>query len=191
MASLTQQTRTTNHHLTSLQSLFADQHAKLDWLVIAHNDPVMTGRLDDVVRGKRAAMLKINQQHWELAGTELPEAVEWSIDQAGVQHLLIVGHSQADVRPPEATWMGDGIDILQSESPTGYNRLLAGASRVQTEIQQVKDHFAAQIDNLCGREQLQAALVAGRLQLHALFYLATSGTFLIYEPASRTFKPVA
>jgi carbonic anhydrase len=191
MASLTQQTPTSNPHITSLQKLFADQTATLDWLVIAHNDPIMSRRLADVVQGKRAAMLNINQADWDLGGTELPEAVEWSIDEAGVQHLLIVGHSQADARAAQVTWMGDHSGMPESQPQTAYDRLLAGANRFQAEIQQAKDHFAEQIEHLSAWKELHDAMIAGRLQLHALFYLAPSGTFLIYEPASRVFKPIA
>ncbi len=184
--------KTDSPYLASLQSLFEDRQPTLQWLVIAHNDPALVRRLSEVVDNESAAMLQIPQSSWDLDRGDLPVAVKWSIDVARAERLLLVGHSQAAPQPESASWIGDELvavepaDSLQSS----YQRLLGGANQVQHEIQQSKDHFAAQVAHLCEIEEVQRALAEGRLQLHALFYVSQGGTFLLFDLVTQTFKPL-
>ncbi len=77
-----------------LQSMSENNQATLKWLVIAHSDPLMTHRLSEVVSDQSAVMLSIPQFHWDFDADALRETLEWSLSDAGVKHLLLVGHSQ-------------------------------------------------------------------------------------------------
>lgn len=192
MSTVALESKTDSPYLASLQSLFEDKPPTLQWLVIAHNDPALIRRLSEVVDDESAAMLQIPQSSWDLEAEDLPVAVKWSIDVARVERLLLVGHSQAAPQGESASWIGDDLatvepaDSLQSS----YQRLLGGANQVQHAIQQSKDHFAAQVSHLCEIEEVQRALVEGRLKLHTLFYVSQGGTFLLFDLVTQTFRPL-
>jgi hypothetical protein len=180
-----------NPHLTNLRSLFEGKQTTLDWLVIAHNDPIIDKRLATVVGEQPAVMLQIPQEDWEIDSGSIREAIRWSIDEADVKHVLFVGHSKAEVTKAAATWIGETIGADEPRgTSTSYERLLAGARRLEDQIQQSKNHFVGQIDHVCADVELAEAFAAGKVRLHTLFYMAESGTFLIYNIGKGTFVPI-
>ena len=121
----------------------------------------------------------------------ISEAIRWSIDEAKVKNVLLVGHSEAEVIKEAATRMGDHGRVDEwREASTRCDRLLAGARRAQDQIQQAKRHFARQIGHLWSDTDLVQAFRAGNVQFHTLFYIAESGTFSIYNIGEGKFVPI-
>ena len=179
-----------NAHLQSLQQLFEGKHATLNWLVISHDDPRATQRLSQVIDDPSAAMLQVPQQVWDFHGTILPEVVRWSISDASVKHLVLVGHSGADVRKPSATWITNGAPGSSANARSRYNRLIDGANRVQSRIRASQEHFINQVAQLHQIDEVSQAVSEGRLQIHALFYIAQSGAYMALNEQTRALEPI-
>ena len=192
MTALMSETKPVGPCLTSLQGLFEDKHASLNWLVIAHDDAVMLRRLPDAIDERSAAMLRVPQANWSFSGGDLAETVAWSVSQAGLKQLLLMGHSQVGSPQHAASWIGGsfGTSNADADQRSSSNRLLAGAKQVQAQIQRSKEHFAAQVGELFKIEEVRQAIAAGNLKLHALFYLEQSGAFLKFDIASGNFEPL-
>ena len=116
-----------------------------------------------------------------------------ALDQTGVEHLLIVGHSQAEVATCSATWLDHVASDVESEreETSSYDRILSNISKAHHQLQEAKDHFTMQIAFLFQDETLRQKVIAGTVHAHLLFYVAESGTFLTYDMAADEFTPIA
>jgi hypothetical protein len=152
----------------------------------------MLRQLAEVIDEKSAAMLRIPQDNWGLNGSALPEAVKWSICEAGVKHLLLLGHSSGD-RPELSVSAAEdrfAATVPMSAKQSSYDRLLEGAQGVQEQTRRSKAQFVQQVGHLCEIAEVQDAISDGRLQLHALFYVAHSGTFLLFDLVNQQFHAI-
>ncbi len=68
--------------------------------------------------------------------------------------------------------------------------LLRGAKRAQDLLRRAKYHFVDQVNELCEIPEVQHRLSEGKLQVDGLFYVAESGTFLLYDITNHTFRPL-
>lgn len=121
----------------------------------------------------------------------MTDAVTWAVNSTGIDHLLFVGHSLMSPTPIERWEQNDGFvpskSFSSSEMQNSYDRLIESAAHLQGEIQAAKDAFAAQVNRYCEIESVRNAIEAGQLRMHSLFYLAQSGTFLVFDVARQTF----
>ncbi len=186
------QTTTVGPHLADLRQRFVGKRPSLEWLVIAHNAPAMVRRVMEVVNRNSAAVLQAPQSAWDFDADSLSQAIAWSVSNANLQHLLVVGHSQAMPHDERASPAGDGLGVLPLPGckQSSGDRLLDRVERVQAQIQRSKDHYAQQISRLCGLREVREGLTQGRLQLHCLFYIAESGSFLLFDFVNQTFDPL-
>lgn len=190
MTMLAPETKAAGPCLAHLQSVIEAKQSDVEWLVITHNDPMMIRRLSAVIDENSSAVLQMPQSNWDLDGFALPEAVKWSIAEAGVKHLLLLGHSMGATSEtaglPAAA--GPQATAVSKDTQSSYSRLLEGARGVQMEISHSKAHFADQVAHLCEIEEVQDAIADGRLHLHCLFYVAQSGTFLLFDIVQQQFQ---
>lgn len=155
----------------------------LKWLFLAHADESLLDLLADAIDGPTSAVLPIAQSDWNFESSNSLQAVTFAIRQSKVQHIALVGHSEAildDVNQPEAS---------SSERHLGSQFLLE-VKWSQQQIAAAKLHLAEQMEQLATIREVDLAVKANRLRLHALIYLAQSGAFLTYDPSSKLFFPV-
>ncbi len=192
MISTVHETTNVNPYLTSLQNLVDGKEASLDWLVIAHNDPVMLQRLSNIIDESASALLQIPQSDWDFHGQDLPRVINWAVQETGLKHLLLLGHSKAEPTEFAATWIGENsaTDSHSESAGSSFNRLLDGARRVQQQASRSKSDFQSQVEHLLSLEDVREAVSLGKLKVHALFYMDQAGTFLRYDPAEQAFDPL-
>lgn len=180
MSALLNEPAFASEHVESLKRAVVGDQSAIDWLVISHNDPEMFKRITGVTGKGTSSSLLIPQADWDFQSEELSSALDWSINHAGAKHLLLVGHSAGS--EPESAGS-------ERQSPPA-SRLFGGTREMLVRAQQAKSQFADNVDSVLANETVQRSLTAKTLRLHALFYLAYSETFLMYNPASREFQPL-
>jgi carbonic anhydrase len=189
MSTVLSKPETGNTYVDHLQALSDSQQTTLDWLVIAHNDPAMVRRVAEVVGSDTTAILEIPQADWDLEGDKTTEAIQWAIEAGEVKHLLLVGHSKAITNQNPPSGLGDTTSTGdQYPTKATSQRLFDGVKRVHDQTQLSKAEFAEQVTKLCEIESVQDGIASGQLQLHALFYLAQCGTFLVFDIPSQEYR---
>ena len=182
MSVLTSQVNKESNIPSQLQGRLPDNASSLDWLVVAHCDPSVIARLSHLLDENTAAILQIPQQDWSLESDSMREAIAWSIKEKQVKHLLFIGHSECDF-PADA-------DNDPAKFTSRYDRLLAEARDTYFQTRNSKAHFSDQIAAVLDQAEVKEAKEGDTLKLHALFYMAPSGTFLMFDPESQTFEPI-
>ena len=166
----------------------------LDWLVVANNDEGMLQKLKDFVGDKKIGMLRVPRGSEDVCCQSMTDAVTWAVESTGIDHLLFVGHSLMGPTPKERWDQNDGTVPSKSFSSTemqeSYDRLIESAVKLQEEIQAAKEIFAMQVNRYQEIESVRVAIEAGQMRMHSLFYLAQSGTFLVFDPARQTFLAI-
>lgn len=180
MSALLNEPALANEYVERLKGAVDGDQSSIQWMVISHNDPDMFKRVMRVTGSGTTGSLLIPQSEWDFQSQEMSSALDWSINDAGAEHLLLVGHSAGS--DPESAGSG-------SESPQA-NRLFGGTRQTLVRAQQAKAEFADKVDSVLANESVQRSITGKTLQLHAIFYLAYSQTFLMYNPATRQFQPL-
>lgn len=178
--------------LTGAQGWLDQDRTTIQWLVIAHDDPTMVRQMSGVIDRAASAVLPIAQCEWDFGDEHLGQAVRWSLDVAGIEHLLLLGHSQTG--PEQAADASDSWLRREADAPveqTGFHRLFDGARRTQEQLQTSKRQFAQQVAQLLEIESVQRAILAEKLQVHTLFYVAHSGSFLRFRTEDQAFLPLS
>ncbi len=166
-----------------------EKRHRTDWLVIAHPDSAMLDRLCEAIGADESMLLPIAQRDWNLDRSELRETVQWSAEFGNAKRILLVGHSQGG--PQEQAWTNDKPTHPTRDGASRYGgRLMDGVIRVQQRLQQAKDHFVEQLNQLCEIVEVQDQIAKGQLDLVALFYIAETGAFLKFDLASQSFEPL-
>lgn len=181
-----------NPYVASVSDLFNEDQIALEWMVIGHTDTLMLRRVSEVIDNPSSAMLQVPQGDWDFADGDLPEAVRWSLQEAELQNLVLVGHSKAELLDQVASRCGQSAaaDSQASAECGSVNRLFAGAQRVQQETERAKRDFQDHVMQLLEVAEVKSAVLAGTLKVHALFYIAQSGCFLTFDPVEQTFSPI-
>lgn len=186
MSTLVSEITTSNPILTRLKHALDAQSSSCDWLVLAHNDPVMLRAVSDAMGGDSATTFPTT--HDELDDAEwLGDAIAWASETDGFKKLLIVGSS--DVCEPTSSGGGAIVNSEMQQEPTqsNYDRLVNNAAAVHRNLEEAKKSFASQVRGLCENATLGAALRHG-LQVHALFYVCQSGAFLKLDVEKGTYE---
>jgi hypothetical protein len=175
-------------YLSSLQSLVQDQQEEMDWLVITHDDPQVVRRMSNAIEGKEAVMIQVPQSRWDLSNGDLANTISWSIAQGKIRHLLLAGYSAAAESSEDAAEHVGGDSSRTGAS--AYGRLVAGAKKMRHQIQQSKNDFVWRVGRLESIPEVREAIDSGQLELHLLFYVEESGTFLTFDRSSGEFLPI-
>jgi hypothetical protein len=176
----------TNPHVASLQETIANDQAKVDCLIIAHNDPQMIQLLADAMEEESVVVLPLCQAEWD---TNLSQVLAWAVD-AGINHILIAGHSDCvSSAPPKRLKHGQTISHSEWLFPS-TDRILAGVSRCQQQLDAAKSHFANQLSNVLKSDELQNKECSDDFSLQTLFYISNGGAFLKYSVCDGTFNPL-
>lgn len=162
----------------------------LQWLILAPQNPMMLERLSQLTSDCESAVLP-TPDGWQPEDHELTEAVRSSILEGRVEHLLIVGHSEAAVGDDTIDSRNGSVTEPTDQPTSGFSRLIDGARQSRENVQRAKDDFADQVAKLCRMPVVKQGVLDGTLNLHALFYVAESGAFLLFDIANKSFVPLA
>ena len=170
-----------SHSIDHLQHAIIDDNSTIDWLLISHDDPDVRSRLAKAAAMESSGMLTMPQSQWDFQSGDLPSLLDCAAARGGVQRLWLVGHSEGCDDDPV-----DG----SARSETGH-RLIGAARSMLNKASRAKDDFASKVKSLHQHPAVQQAVADGELRVHALFYLAHCKTFLLYNPATNEFRPLA
>lgn len=125
--------------------------------------------------------------------------IEYAIEVLGVRHIIICGHSLCGAMeaildptscanlPSVASWLNHAA-ATRRIMERSYSDL-AGDARL---VAAVEENVLVQVENLRTHASVAAALVSGKLTLHAWVYkMETGGVFAYDNDRSRQFVPLA
>lgn len=192
MFSLAAEVPSANPYVEKLSQLPGGQQASAECLIIAHSDPGMIHRLSGAL-SPDAVLLQVPQSSWDFHGEKLPETVDWVLRAGNLKQLMLAGHSQGAAWRTEASLLhqdlqGSGAETAARDS--AYDRLLSRVSLAQQRLADAKHQFAEQFHRLAEIPAVKQRVNAGALEVHGLFYLAESGTFLSFEVSTGSFHPL-
>lgn len=160
------------------------QNAPPQTLVLTCDDP----RLDSVVIpalcGDDSLLLRIPGPRFDTAlRHDLWDAILHAVDNIGVSHLVVCGHSESrgedDSRPT--------MSQIGSRLAANGDRLLGGVMAGRRKLQLAQRQTARQLDWLLHRDEIALRIAHDGLAVLGLFYLFESGVFLIYDHETRKF----
>ncbi|QEF96038.1 hypothetical protein Mal15_00640 [Stieleria maiorica] len=164
-----------------LQDALIDASKTVDWLIISHDDPKVHDRIMRVPGSQSSCLLTVPQFQWNFQTGELVSLLERAIDRSGVQRLLLVGHSDSPVDDSESSFQ-------RTKTP---RRLFDATRSMLTRAQHAKNDFADRVNSISLHPTVHRGLAGGQLRVHALFYLAHSEAFLLFDPSTNEFRPLA
>jgi len=180
-------TTTSNPHIAALESVFAEATKPIEWLVIAHNDAQMLRSLSSALAGKSAAILELSQDTWDFEDEDLPDTIEWALQQGHLTNLLLAGSSLAGGPMSRASQFASEPISGRGSS---YVKLLAGVQRSNTRNRAAQARFAEHIQRMSQIPVVHNRWSSGELAVYGLFYRAESGLFLAYDADADTFRPL-
>lgn len=153
----------------------------VDFLVVAHNDPVMIERLGRSFPDATLAVLAIPQSCWAMDDDTEHEVLQWAAEELKVKAIWLVGHSNGGTP-------ADHVQVIfpraEQESKLELVKRQSLFDRVQkcrTRVSCGESHFREQLEFVAQHSQLQSRLTRGDLELQGLFYRADSGTFCLFK----------
>ena len=163
------------------------QHGQ--WLVLAENEPAVLRRLNEML-GEQALILAFDWRD----SVALIDAVRSEFGEkcrlSSEVQLALVGSSrwgtERERNSPNCTDEAAATAVEGRE----FERWVAGASRMQRQLQQSKRQFAGLVHMFVEKmqEELSPVVLDGKLQ--TLFYHAEAGMFLEYDWRQWQFRPV-
>ena len=175
-----------NPHIAALEPILHEAAKPIEYLIIAHNDPLMLQTLCSALGGTSAAILEASQDTWKLSEGDLPEMIEWALQRGEIKHLLLVGHSQAGGSESRASLAA----TVSADAEPGYAKLLANVKRQNARNQQARQSFASQVQQMSQIPAVHTLWASDELAVHGLFYRSESGLFVIYDPNEDSFRPL-
>ena len=179
MSTLTSEAIYNGEIVEGIKHALVGDRKSVNWMIVAHCNGSMLSQLSRVIGSDSSVTLEIPQSDWDSRSEPLAEAIEWSAA-GGAKHLLFVGHSEGCAE----------IESLSSVAPEGSSRILGGARKVVARARKAKEQFASHIDTISQSKELKGVVESGSLQIHALFYLAHSDTFMVYDLEAKEFRPL-
>src|SRR5690606_12617957 len=123
-------------------------------------------QLREAFKKESAAIIPAPQILWGGGEYALQEAVVWSIEEASITCLVLVGNSASGSAVSEPTLTAQtGLD----EAKQGP---LAFASSAATKRRLAEEHFSQHVHALLNTPEISVRLARGTLRLHCLFYRA-------------------
>lgn len=192
MSSVLSDPNQVNPYLRRLQDSSSVFQDSCQCLVISHNDSKLVVRMTQAL-DKYSAMLQLPQPDWDFENPRLVDAIRWALQSVGVRQIALVGHSavrHSGTLSENGRQESASGESNHSEQSSFYNRLIAGVTQRQNQIQEAKDIFAEQFLKFLEIPDVQQRREQDALVVHGLFYLADSGVFLSFDAQSRTFHPL-
>ncbi len=171
----------TNPHIESLETVFADSQSPVEFLVIAHNDSQMVQSLSKAMNNASIAVLEVSQDTWDFDGQQLTEAIEWALQQDDLKNVYLVGYFQ-----PSQTSIVD----QDSQPQSSFDKLLAGVRQSTNQIQTAQAQFASHVQKLAQIPVVHNRCANDELAVHGLAYRADGGVFLAYDAENDTFHTI-
>jgi carbonic anhydrase len=180
-----------NRHIESLEHLFQNASTAINWLVIAHDESQMVDSLSSALSGQSAAILRVPQDTWDFAESELSELIEWALQQGKLENIALVGHSNAAKASRTARSVPPVSDGERKTSEQDLsNRLVAGARRSSAGSRQARQLFTDRMQQLSQIPVVHNRWANGELAIYGLFYQAESAMFLAYDVEEGKFRPL-
>jgi len=168
-----------NAHITSLNGQLTEGRQDATQLNLAVISANPTLDFTAVAQLKQANVLLLRPSTEALSkaleDVQFAEAVCWAVEEGGVNSLTLVGHSQAASMPLGA--------IASPNNPSDLLRI--HNERIEASRLKLKDDLARFLSN----PVVQRLVDAGRLSVHALFFLQESATFLRFLPEDDELQP--
>lgn len=127
-------------------------------------------------------------------------AVEYAVQALKVSNILIVGHSQCGgVEGCYRMCAGEAPELLEKTSFVGrwMDLLRRGVDRLPQDLDDEarlrhleKEAVLVSLENLLSYPFVEAAVDAGRLSVHGLWFDISDGRLEAYDPAGGAFVPV-
>lgn len=171
-----------NLHVQNLRQLVQQSDGPISCAVFADDDPVLLRQLSEAFKKESAAIIPAPQILWSGGEYALQEAAVWSIEEAAITCLVLVGNSGA----------GDGVSEPMLTAQAGLGEAeqgpLASARTAATKRRVAEEYFSKHVEALLNIPEISVRLVRGSLTLHCLFYRAESGVFSAYDPWHGSFR---
>ncbi len=180
-------TTTANPHIAALEVAYDSAPEPPEWLVIAHNDLRSLRSLSSALAGQSALFLEVSQDTWDFEGADLPQAIEWALQQGNLKHLVLAGSSTAGGPRSRVTMLASGADSPGKDS---YAKLLAGVKSRAARHCDAQDRFAQHVQHMLKIDSVNDRWSNGELAIHCLHYRADSGVFLAYSSKDNSFHPL-
>lgn len=171
-----------NLHVRKLKQLVEQSERHISCAIFADDDPALLRQLREAFSKESGAIIPAPQVLWGAGEYALQEAAVWSVEEAAVNCLVLVGNSAAGDAASEPTLTEQtGVDETE-QGP------LASARTAATKRRLAEEHFSQHVQALLNSPEIRAPLAKGKLTLYCLFYRAESGMFSAYDPASGSFR---
>ncbi len=174
--------RQSNRHVQRLKQAVSQSDKTPTWAVFADDNPVMLRQLTAALDKESAVILPVPQSLWDAADHLLEDAVVWSVEEAAVNTLVIVGNSTACIAQHEPVLAG--TTALEEQQDC----LLSRVRSFEQKQSQAEKYFSHQVQSLLALPQVSTRLAHGKLTIHCLYYRAESGVFAAYNPVSGAFR---
>ena len=171
-----------NRHVRNLKQLVEKSEHHISCAVFADDDPALLRQLREAFRKESGAIIPAPQILWGGGEYALQEAVVWSVEEAAVTCLVLVGNSAAGDSLSEPTLTDRTVVDAAERGP------LASARTAATKRRLAEEHFLQHVQALLTAPEISVPLARGKLTLYCLFYRAESGVFSAYDPASGSFR---
>jgi hypothetical protein len=171
-----------NRHVSKLKQLVEQSERHISCAIFADDDPVLLRQLREAFSKESGAIIPAPQVLWGAGEYALQEAAVWSVEEAAVNCLVLVGNSAAVDAASEPTLTKQTRVDETEQGP------LASARTAATKRRLAEEHFSQHVQALLNAPEISVPLARGKLTLYFLFYRAESGLFSAYDPASGSFR---
>ncbi|QDU92366.1 Carbonic anhydrase [Lignipirellula cremea] len=142
-------------------------------------DDVWDSALESITPERSAIRLSTPRLKGPEAIVQVQEALDYSVQDIGVQHLVLCGHSRCSGL--------HSAPKTASNSDAHVNPLVRGVMRREKENRDAQSALLQNLRLIADCSTVANAVAAGTLTLHAIFYLAESGVFLRFDEVGSKF----
>jgi carbonic anhydrase len=181
-----------------LTRTFADQlrcqaaeseSGKIDYLIIAHDDPRMLQRLCEAMGDKTVAVVTIPQTCWAMDGEAVEELLHCAVTDVRVSRILVVGHSNGGTPAEQVRILPHTATQRDEMSIQERNLSLAECLRqYEASLNCCEEHFIGQLSHVSQYAFTKEKIETGELALDGLFYRCEAGVFCVYNRDRQQFQ---
>ena len=165
-------------------SILTRAQGEIECLAVAPNDPRMLSSLSEALGDRASAILMCDGDPATLESSVQAD-LEASVDAGEIAHLVFVG-STASPQQIDRSQPGPN-----EERGDRFNRLLNGARQQSQANRESQAKFADGIRRLMHKPAIERRCAEGSLRVTGLLYRACDAVFLVYDPSTDRFLPLA
>ena len=174
-----------NNYIESLLYLAKQTRNQVEWLVIAHDDPVLLRRLGSALSEESAVVLPISQSLWKSEEAEIQEAIAWALRETAITSLVFAGSSQAAVPKREPVITSEFSKLF------GHDTLVDRVVKSKADLPVTQEYFSDCVTSFLTMPEVSERLESGTLCVSNLMYRADCGLFTFYDHLSGEFRSLS